>query len=81
MLEYVKAIDLLTIDPTKRLQLKVQDLESMQSQEIVQLRQKVKEMEEQRAKELVKLKARMEKIDEQLQYLDEERTNAYYSGG
>ena len=75
--EYLKAVDLLTIDPNQRLEQKVKELESEQAGEIIQLRQKVKDMEGQRSEEIAKLNARMEELDERLQYLDEERTNAY----
>ncbi len=78
--EYVKAIDLLTIDPTKRLEQKVKELESEQAGEIIQLRQKVNDMEGQQSEEIAKLNARIKKLDERMQYLDEERTNAYCSG-
>lgn len=43
--EYVKAIDFLTVNPTKRLQEKVQELESEQAQEIAQLRAEIKAWE------------------------------------
>ena len=39
--EYVQAIDFLTIDPTKRLQQKVKDLEGQQANEIAQLKERV----------------------------------------
>jgi hypothetical protein len=44
--EYVKAIDLLTIDPTKRLEQKVQDLEGQQAQEIKTLKERVQYLDE-----------------------------------
>ena len=40
--EYVKAIDLLTIDPTQRLQEKVQELKGQQAQEIAMLKERLK---------------------------------------
>jgi hypothetical protein len=43
--EYVKTIDLLTIDPTKRLQRKVQELETGQAQEIAQIKSRYDTLE------------------------------------
>lgn len=40
--EYIKAIDFLTVNPTKRLQEKVQELESEQAQEIAMLKERLK---------------------------------------
>ena len=40
--EFVKAIDLLTIDPTQRLQEKVQELKGQQAQEIAMLKERLK---------------------------------------
>ena len=57
--------------------LQASEAEGQQAQEIVQLRQKVKDMEGHRSEEIAKLNARMKKLGERLQYLDEERTNAY----
>lgn len=47
LLSYVTAIPLLTIDPSKRLQQKVKDLEGQQDQEIVQLKDQIKTMRDQ----------------------------------
>jgi hypothetical protein len=44
--EYVKTMDLLTIDPTKRLQQKVADLEGKQAEEISELKKRVQYLDE-----------------------------------
>ncbi|MGH9979534.1 MAG: hypothetical protein ACRD8Z_27400, partial [Nitrososphaeraceae archaeon] len=48
--EYAKAIPLLTIDPTKRLQKKVQELEGQQSQEIERLKAQLQGYKEEQAR-------------------------------
>ena len=48
--EYVKAIDLLTIDPTKRLEQENQDLKVTQAQEIERLKTQLKGYEEEQAR-------------------------------
>lgn len=51
--EYLKAVDALTIDPTKRLEKKVQDLEGQQTEEI-----------DRQSREIITLKAQMSKLAE-----------------
>jgi integrase len=48
--EYVKAIDLLTVDPTKRLEQKVQDLEGKQAEEIERLKSQLQGYKDEQAR-------------------------------
>jgi hypothetical protein len=69
-IEWSKAINLLTVDPKLRLEIKIQKLETDQAQEIVRLKTQIDKMKENNRSEVLALKTQCDEINEKLSRID-----------